>query len=114
MAAAYDCQDKMDDPNDGDLIALYANNLGIIAFGYAAPQTAYINDERVGNTPTKIRRLENFRYLAIPIHHTEFGCSVGQTLQQVKKDRDTLFELLMDRALPERDPDLFAFSESVS
>ena len=113
MACAYDDQPKIDLPNTGDLIALYANRIGIVAFGYATDQTAYLDDERVGNCPTRIRKLSDFTLIGFPIDSSEFETGVRQTLHKVCEDEQGFYDILMERALPNSDPTLFQTSEIV-
>ena len=113
IAGVYDDQDRVEVPQDGDLIALYANGLGIIAYGFATSEIYSLDDERVAGHPTKICKLSDFRFLAYPIHHSEYKTSNTHTLQQVLQGRDEFYELLMARTLPEPDPSLFFQAERV-
>jgi hypothetical protein len=89
MACAYDDQGRVDVPSVGDLIALYANRLGIVAFGYASERTAYLDDERVGNCPTRIRKLDDFTLIGFPVRQNEFKTGVRQTcIESTKTDKD--------------------------
>lgn len=110
FATANADQNKIDHPKTGDVVALYANNLGIIAFGFATDKTAFLDDERVGKHPTRIRKLSDFKLLAYPIHHSEYETSNTQTLQSVKQGKEDLWELLNDRAVPSPILSLFANS----
>lgn len=110
MAGAYDDQIKVDIPSVGDIVALYANGVGIVAYGTASAECSSLNDDRVGGHPTRLRLLNNFRLLAYPIHHSEYRTSNTQTLQQVKHGAESLISLLESRAIPSSD--MSVFSES--
>ena len=107
MACANRDQHKIEIPAVGDLIAIYANGLGIVAYGYATNDISLIDDDRTGGHPTKIRRLRDFRQLAYPIHSSEYQTSNTQTLSKVESDVDGFVENLLDRTLPAPDRTLF-------
>ena len=107
MACANRDQHKIEFPAVGDLIAIYANGLGIVAYGYATNDISLIDDDRTGGHPTKIRRLRDFHQLAYPIHSSEYQTSNTQTLSKVESDIDGFVENLLDRRLPDPDRTLF-------
>ena len=107
MACANNDQHKIEFPATGDLVAIYANGIGLVAFGYATDDISLIADERTGGHPTKIRRLRDFHIIAYPIHSSEYETSNTQTLSQVESDVDGFVENLLDRRLPDPDPTLF-------
>ena len=108
MACANRDQHKIEFPADGDLIALYANGLGIVAYGYATDDISLIDDARTNGHPTKIRRLRDFHFLAYPIHSREYETSNTQTLSKVESDVECFVENLLDRKLPGKDGTLFS------
>ncbi|MCB9925884.1 MAG: hypothetical protein H6822_27290 [Planctomycetaceae bacterium] len=107
MAACYDEQEYVDKPSVGDVVAIYASKLGVVAFGSATNETAYLNDDRVGRHPTKIRKLKDFRLIAFPIRSNEYATSNSMTISEVVKDTKGFLDLLYNRALPPSDPTLF-------
>lgn len=111
MAGAYEDQRKVELPKDGDLIAIYANGLGIIAYGFATSQIEFLDDDRVGGNPTKVRKLRDFQLIAYPIHHSEYETSNTQTLQKVSKGKAEFYRLLLERKVRESDPTLFVNAE---
>ncbi len=112
MACANGDQHKIEFPADGDIVAIYGNGLGIIAFGYATEDIEFVDDVRTGGHPTKIRRLRDFRMLSYPIRSSEYETSNTQTLSQVESDVEGFVEQLLDRRLPARDETLFVSATS--
>ncbi len=108
MAGVYDDQNKVEIPEKGDIVALYANGLGIVAYGVVTDEIVSLDDERVGCHPTKLRKLDKFRLMAYPIHHSAYETSNTQTLQNVKLEVQEFLDLLNDRALPKADKTLFS------
>ena len=111
MACANRDQPKIDFPAVGDLVAIYANGLGIVAFGYATDDIELIEDDRTGGHPTRIRRLRDFQLLSYPIHSSEYETSNTQTLSRVETDIDGFVERLLERRMPEPDGTLFGSAQ---
>ena len=109
MACASRDQHKIEYPANGDLIAIYANGLGIVAYEYTTDDISLIDehDDRTGGHPTKIRRLRDFHLLAYPIHSSEYDTSNNQTLSKVESGVDKFVENLLSRRLPKPDDTLF-------
>ena len=113
MACAMDDQEKIHDPETGDLVAIYTDGIGVVAFGYASDDIAYVNDDRVGGCETMVRRLDQFTMIACPIKHTEFDTGVRGTLHEVLTGTNEFVACLTHRALPKPDDTLFETAKAV-
>lgn len=107
MAGANNDCHKVDIPKNGDVIAIYANGLGIVAYGIATEKIIDLSDDRVGNHPTRLRKLSEFRFMAYPIKASDYKTSNTQTLQQVHEEKKEFLALLHERAMPLKDATLF-------